>query len=81
MEGGGPPSKKNGARGNRFSKHETAPPMDSDVESELGGADLVSESGEEGTPQSGERRTRARRVRVARRWLDPHRNLENDWKK
>lgn len=49
------------------------------MESEFGVAG--SESSDEPTPQSGERNPRPRRVRVARRWMDPLRNLENDWKK
>ena len=58
--------------------------MDSDVESDSGDSELgaVGEgSGEESTPLSGERRPRARRIRVAHRWLGPHRDLENDWKR
>ena len=59
-------------------------PMDRDVESDSGEFELgaVGEgAGEESTPLSGERRPRARRVRVAHKWLEPHRDLENDCKK
>ena len=58
--------------------------MDSDIGSELGDSGVESAgewSGEKPSTSSGERRLRARQVRVARRWLDPHRNLENYWKK
>ena len=58
--------------------------MDSDAESKKGGSDLgaVGEgSGKEFTLPHGERRPRARRIRVAHRWLDPLRSLETDWRK
>ncbi len=73
-----------GACGNRFSKQETAPPMDRNLESEKGGLDEGAdseESGEEPPPASGERRPRARKVRVADRWFDPRNGLENSGKK
>ena len=55
-------------------QNKNPPPMDSDVESDSGDSELgaVGEgSGEESTPLSGERRPRARRVRVAHRCLEP----------
>ena len=58
--------------------------MDSNEESEMGDSDLGAAregSGEEFTPLHGERRPRARPIRVAHRWLDPLRSLETDWKK
>ena len=58
--------------------------MDSDIGSELGDSGVESAregSGEEPSTLSGERQLRTRRVRVARRWIDLHRNLENDWRK
>ena len=83
-QGGGSSLQKDSARGNHFPRQETAPPMDFDIGSELGDSGVESAgegSGEEPSTSSGERRLRARRVRVARRWLDPHSNLENDWRK
>ena len=82
--GGGSPLKKDSASGDRVPRQETTPPLDSDKGSELGesGVESAGEgSGEEPSTSSGERRVRARRVRVVRRWLDPHKNLENDWRK
>ena len=58
--------------------------MDSDEESEMGDSDLGAAgegSGEESTPSHGERRPRARRMRVAERWLGHLRSLETDWRK
>ena len=49
---------KESASGNRFQKQETAPPMDSDVDSELGDSGVESTgegSGEEPSTSSGER--------------------------
>ena len=63
--------------------HEPAPIV-SDVESDSGDSDLGAVGkwpGDDSTTLSGERRPRMRRVRVAHRWLDPHRDLENDWKR
>ena len=58
--------------------------MGSDEESLMGGSELGAVgkgSDEESTSSHGERRPRARRVRVAHRWLEPLRSLETDWKK
>ena len=73
-QGGGSPLKKDSARGNRSPRQENAPPMDSDIWSELGDSGVESAgkgSGEKPSISSGKRRVRARRVRVALRWLDP----------
>ena len=48
-------------------------------DSDLGAAEEW--SGEESTASHGERRPRARRIRVAHRWLDPLRSLDTDWRK